>query len=225
MESLNTQPHQEQPDAGAAAQHSDGLEYTATATSNRGAHAEAAAGAAAAHSGERNGGQQSSLRSASLSARRDEVWRAISRVLVIPCDVNASYAAPVVTVSQEDSNIYTVLERHIKREYLLGSEKFWKLVRTELGLDTWRPRVQGAQLKALQGARLPQFDHELSNMALIVDSIADVIQAESSPEAMQRDLQGTIKQIQQWWENRNRREGECWSAVVGAVGVWWVMDG
>jgi hypothetical protein len=184
MESLHDQQH---PDADPGIPGE--LDYAATATSNRDATASAVL----------------LQRSTLPTARREEVQRLFCSVLVIRCESNAQYAAPVIVMSQEDSNIYAVLERHLKREYLLGAEKFWRLVRAELGVDTWRPRVQGAQLKALLGARLPEYEQEFQEIQRVVDSLQDCILPESSPEALVQDLRTTISQIQAWWENRNKK--------------------
>lgn len=198
MEALEEQQQQQQDaDAAGVPQQpaSSELDHAGTATSNRG---DASAAGALFIS-----------RSIVSTARKEEVQRLLCQVLVIPCELSAQYAAPVIIMSQEDSNIYTVLERHLKRDYLLGAEKFWRLVRAELGVDTWRPRVQGAQLKALQGARLPELEQEFQDMQRVVTGLQECIRSDSSPEALLQDLQLTIKQIQHWWEQRNRRpDGE-----------------
>jgi len=198
MEALEEQQQQQQDvDAAGVPQQpaSSELDHAATATSNRG-DASAAGGLFIS-------------RSIVSTARKEEVQRLLCQVLVIPCELSAQYAAPVIIMSQEDSNIYTVLERHLKRDYLMGAEKFWRLVRAELGVDTWRPRVQGTQLKALQGARLPELEQEFQEMQRMVTSLQECIMSDSSPEALIQDLRLTIKQIQNWWEQRNRRpDGE-----------------
>jgi hypothetical protein len=148
-------------------------------------------------------------RSSLPAARREEVQRLLTSVLVVRCDASVQYAAPVVIMSQEESNIYTVIERHLKREYLLGAEKFWRLVRSELSVDYWRPRVYGAQLKVLQGARLPEFEEEFQAIQQVVDSLEDCLRPSSSPEALMQDLRTTIAGIQQWWGERNKKpDGE-----------------
>lgn len=188
MESLHDQ-QQPEADTGIPGE----LDYTATATSNRDA---AASGVLIP-------------RAAMPTARREEVQRLFCSVLVLRCDMSLQYAAPVIIMSQEDSNIYAVLERHLKREYLVGAEKFWRLVRAELGVDTWRPRVQGAQLKALNGARLPEYEQDFQEIQRVVESLQDCLLPESSSEQFMQDLRTTISQIQAWWVNRNKRpDGE-----------------
>lgn len=210
MESLNDQQQLQQPDAAAdaAAAHQhiqqQQHDYTATATSNGGGAAGGGGGLVVGAASAAPPGILLS-RSAVPAAHKEEVQRLLSQVLVIHCEVNAQYAAPVIIMSQEESNIYTVLERHLRRDYLVGAEKFWRLVRAELGVDTWRPRVQGTQLKALQGARLPEYETEFQEIQRVVSSLQDCIRAESSPEALMQDLRLTISQIQAWWENRNKR--------------------
>ena len=46
--------------------------------------------------------------------------------------------------------MYHVLEQHFKPAALNGQERFWRCVRgiASPPLDTWRPRVNGTQLKA-----------------------------------------------------------------------------
>lgn len=79
----------------------------------------------------------------------------------------------------------------------------------ELGLETWRPRVQGAQLKALQGARLPEFEHEFLALKRVLDSMPDCMTDDSSPEVALQDFRATVAKIQYWWRNRNQRpDGE-----------------
>lgn len=186
MESLGDDQDLQQ---GAAAE----LEYAATATSP----------------GDGTASGVLVARSSLPAARRVEVQRLLTSVLVVRCDASVQYAAPVVIMSQEESNIYTVIERHLKREYLLGAEKFWRLVRSELSVDYWRPRVYGAQLKVLQGARLPEFEEEFQTIQQVVDSLADCLRPDSSPEALMQDLRSTIAGIQQWWGERNKKpDGE-----------------
>lgn len=49
-------------------------------------------------------------------------------------------------------------------------------------VETWRPRVQGTQLKALAGARLPETEAEFENISGVVQSLQDCLKSESSPE-------------------------------------------
>jgi hypothetical protein len=78
-----------------------------------------------------------------------------------------------------------------------------------LQVETWRPRVQGAQLKALAGARLPESEPEFAAISRVVSSLQDCLKPESSAELFMQELRITISQIQAWWENRNRRpDGE-----------------
>lgn len=93
-------------------------------------------------------------------------------------------------------------------------------MRTELGLDTWRPRVQGAQLKALQGARLPEFEHEFLALRRVLDSAADCLLPESSPEALLQDFRATVAKIQTWWKSRNKMRPDGEGQLPGRAGVW-----
>lgn len=76
-------------------------------------------------------------------------------------------------------------------------------------VETWRPRVQGTQLKALAGARLPETEPEFQSILRVVTSLQDCLKEDSSPDAFMQDLRITVSQIQAWWENRIRRpDGE-----------------
>lgn len=142
-------------------------------------------------------------------ARKEEVQRLLGQCLVIKCDPAEPYLAPVVIMSTDETNIYSWLEKHLLPDYLVGCERFWKLVRADMNLETWRPRVQGAQLKALNGARLPETTEELAQVEAVVYNIHDCIRPDSSPDAMMHDLKLQIFNIQTWWENRNKRDSEC----------------
>ena len=166
------------------------------------------------------GGQGGPSRQASMSnvnlafskvpvARKEEVQKLLGQCLVLKCDPNGPYLAPIVVMSADENNIYSWLENHLKPEYLMGAERFWKLVRADMAIDTWRPRVQGAQLKALVGARLPETNEELAQVEATIRSLQDCLKQETSPESMMGELRQIIYQIQTWWENRNRRpDGE-----------------
>jgi hypothetical protein len=151
------------------------------------------------------------------TARKEEVQRLMGQALVVRCDPSSSYLAPVVIMAAEESNLYQLVEKHFRPEFMVGPEKFWRLVRAELGLDTWRPRVQGTQLKALVGVRLPETEDELHAVEAVVRSLEDCLADDSSPDAFMSELRITLGQIQAWWENRNRRQdGAC--LIVGAPG-------
>lgn len=49
----------------------------------------------------------------------------------------------------ERTNVYGVLEKHFRETALPPSERFWRVVRGHWtpALETWRPRVNGTQLK------------------------------------------------------------------------------
>jgi hypothetical protein len=166
------------------------------------------------------GGQGGPSRQASMSnvnlafskvpvARKEEVQKLLGQCLVLKCDPNGPYLAPIVIMSADENNIYSWLENHLKSEYLMGAERFWKLVRSDMAIDTWRPRVQGAQLKALVGARLPETNEELAQVEATIRSLQDCLKQETNPENMMSELRQIIYHIQTWWENRNRRpDGE-----------------
>lgn len=70
--------------------------------------------------------------------------------------------------------------------------------------------MQGAQLKALIGVRLPQSDDELQAVAQVVLGLSDCMLPGCTPEGLLDDLRTTIRRIEAWWENRkvDNKEGE-----------------
>ena len=77
----------------------------------------------------------------------DEVVAAYATKLFIRSE--AEIRRPVVLLTGERTNVFGVLEKHFKETALPPSERFWRTVRTQWTpqLDTWRPRVNGTQLK------------------------------------------------------------------------------
>ena len=154
-------------------------------------------------------------------SRKEEVQRLLAQALVLRIDnPNAPYLAPVVINAEDGGNVFSCIERHLKSEFHGGAERFWRLVRTDLNVETWRPRVQGLQYKALVGARLPETEGEMAHLGAVVHALAAdaSLKPESSADAMMQDLAGVIGSIQGWWENRNRRvDGEL---LVFGVGGW-----
>ena len=77
----------------------------------------------------------------------DEVVAAYATKLFIRSE--AEIRRPVVLLTGERTNVFGVLEKHFKETALPPSERFWRTVRTQWTpqLETWRPRVNGTQLK------------------------------------------------------------------------------
>ena len=144
---------------------------------------------------------------ASLAAEKDEIAKRFAGALIIRTD--GAIRAPVVTLQGEKANLYSVIEKHLRPEVVVGAERFWKLIRAMYNpnLDTWRPRVNGVQLKALQGARLPETDQEWHCVKVVLDTIADWIREDSSPEAFLQELKELVAYCESWWDNRTKREG------------------
>lgn len=139
------------------------------------------------------------------SEQREEVQKALGRALVVRCDGN--YKAPVITLNTDGgaANVYPVIEKHFRPESLFGPEKFWKLVRTDLAIETWRPRVHGVQLKALSNVRLPETDEEFEYVETAVAQLDRFLRPESTPQLFVSDLRARIASIENWWDNRNKR--------------------
>ena len=144
---------------------------------------------------------------ASLAAEKDEVAKRFAGALIIRTD--GAIRAPVVTLQGEKANLYSVIEKHLRPEVVVGAERFWKLIRAMYNpnLDTWRPRVNGVQLKALQGARLPETDQEWHCVKVVLDTIVDWIREDSTPEAFLLELKELVAYCESWWDNRTKREG------------------
>lgn len=144
---------------------------------------------------------------ASLAAEKDEVAKRFAGALIIRTD--GAIRAPVVTLQGEKANLYNVIEKHLRPDVVVGAERFWKLIRAMYNpnLDTWRPRVNGVQLKALQGARLPETDQEWHCVKVVLDTIADWIREDSTPEAFLQELKELVAYCESWWDNRTKREG------------------
>lgn len=146
---------------------------------------------------------------AALAAEKDEVAKRFAGALIIRTD--GAIRAPVVTLQGEKANLYNVIEKHLRTDAVVGAERFWKLIRAMYNpnLDTWRPRVNGVQLKALQGARLPETDQEWHCVKVVLDTIADWIREDSTPEAFLQELKELVAYCENWWDNRTKREGTC----------------
>ncbi len=61
----------------------------------------------------------------------------------------ANVKAPVVTL-QSERNLYHVLEAYVQPDVLGSPDKLWRAIKIGRGVQSWRPRVNGVQLKALQ---------------------------------------------------------------------------
>ena len=68
-------------------------------------------------------------------------------------------------------------------------------------------RVNGAQLKALQGARLPETEEEWQHVKGTLDTLQAWLKDETTPDLFLQDLRGLANFIYGWWDTRNKREG------------------
>lgn len=141
-----------------------------------------------------------------LAAEKDEIAKRFAGALIIRTD--GQVRAPVVTLHGDKANLYNVIEKHMRADVVVGPERFWKVIRSVFpDLDTWRPRVNGLQLKALQGARLPETDQEWHCVEEVLETIAKWIREDWAPEAFLRELKELVAYCEVWWENRTKREG------------------
>ena len=86
------------------------------------------------------------------ASKADVPLIALGKVLLVPLAEKEILKAPVVTLQgSRQLSIYFTIEQIMRAEFLHGAERFWKVLRNayEPPLETWRPRVQGQQLKAL----------------------------------------------------------------------------
>lgn len=68
--------------------------------------------------------------------------------------------------------------------------------------------MNGTQLKALQGVRLPESDAEWGAVRETLDGVASWLKVESSPELFLSELKELAAYAHDWWENRTKREGK-----------------
>lgn len=150
---------------------------------------------------------------------KEEVLRMLGRTIILQV-VDGKYRAPVMTLHNgEIGSLYNyVVEKHLRTEYLPGAEKFWKVVRTDQNLETWRPRVQGTQLKALLNARLPETEEEFDAVEAAVAGMQHVLRPDSSPKAFAADLRKFIANVEVWWDNRNKKAPAAAGAGAGGGG-------
>jgi len=68
--------------------------------------------------------------SAAALDNKEDVLRSLARTLVIPVSDGRTYKAPIITLSNEtNSNLYTLVERHLRPEFTPGAERWWKVRR------------------------------------------------------------------------------------------------
>lgn len=141
--------------------------------------------------------------------------RAAAMRLLPQVPEDGRYRAPIITLAScELGSVYSgVIERHIAPEWLAGPERFWKAIRADRTLETWRPRVHGSQLKALAAARLPEAPEEFEAVKDGVTALpAGTLRGGSTAEAFAADLERFVGSTEAWWDNRNKRQAvasEC----------------
>eukprot|EP00891_Asterochloris_glomerata_P004299 jgi/Astpho2/4299/fgenesh1_pg.00064_%23_81_t len=144
---------------------------------------------------------------ASLAQEKDEVAKRIGASIII-ISTDGSIRAPVITLQGEKSNPYGVVEKHFRPDILIGAERFWKVIRAMYSppLETWRPRVNGVQLKALQGARLPEAEQEWEAVQQALEHVEPWIVEGSSLNALVGDLRALAAFCEEWWDHRTKRD-------------------
>lgn len=65
----------------------------------------------------------------SQAAERDEIQRRLGAVLVLR-QPEGNVRSPVITLSTEKTSIYNVVEKHLKPEAVVGTDRWWRLCRS-----------------------------------------------------------------------------------------------
>ncbi|KAL4448314.1 hypothetical protein ABPG75_005533 [Micractinium tetrahymenae] len=144
----------------------------------------------------------------------EEVVGAYATKLFIRSEAEAR--RPVVLLSGERTNVYGVLEKHFRETALPPSERFWRTVRSQWTpmLDTWRPRVNGVQLKVLAGARLPEGEEEWTALRAALASVRQHLRPDSSVDLILGELRDFVAMVVSWWENRKKTDNAGSSAML-----------
>jgi hypothetical protein len=131
--------------------------------------------------------------------------------LFLLTDENEEILAPVVTLQNEPFNIYGLLEqRFIIPEGLPPPDQFFRAARslTDPPLETWRPRVNGVQLKVLQGARLPRHDYEWAALGRALVASSQQFRPGVFSDALLLEIKQFTAGVELWWNDRKRNSNE-----------------
>jgi len=81
---------------------------------------------------------------------RDAISLLYAPSLFLPAAEGEEVPAPVVILQNDPANVYGILETHFRSDCLPQPDRFWRIVRSTppIPFETWRPRVNGVQLKA-----------------------------------------------------------------------------
>lgn len=144
----------------------------------------------------------------------EEVVAAFATKLFIRSEAEAR--RPVVLLSGERTNVYGVLEKHFRETALPPSERFWRTVRSQWtpNLDTWRPRVNGVQLKVLAGARLPESEEEWAALRAALTGVRQHLRPDSSVDLIMAELRDFVQMVVSWWENRKKTDNAGSGAML-----------
>jgi hypothetical protein len=140
------------------------------------------------------------------SRLRDDVQKKLATALVVRCSESAKYKSPVVILASEAMNLYPLLEQFFVPEVLAGAERFWKVVRNDMGMETWRPRVNGTQLKALANAHLPETEEQLAALKAAVVELQPYMRDNTTPDQFMEEYNKFLEKAELWWDGRTRRE-------------------
>ena len=67
----------------------------------------------------------------SQAQERDDIQRRLATVLILKQAEGGSVRSPVITLSTEKTSIYNVVEKHLKPEAVVSTDRWWRLARNE----------------------------------------------------------------------------------------------
>lgn len=140
---------------------------------------------------------------------RDVIQQAFNRSLFIPVPNNEEIKRPVVILQGEKSSIYPLLEACFLVDVLVPPDRFWRNVRESYSppLKTWRPRVNGVQLKVMQDCRLPETDQEWIQLVTSLLPIEQYLRPDRDAQTLTQEIKEFAHGIEVWWDKRKRGEG------------------
>lgn len=85
--------------------------------------------------------------------QKEELYKILGKVLVVPAVDGNFKGKPVMTLSDgEQPTLWSVIEKHVRQEYLIGAEKFWKVIVLVYGWEHRRATLWcSGRMSALTG--------------------------------------------------------------------------
>lgn len=123
------------------------------------------------------------------------------------------YISGSICTGLSPSDIFPSFEWTVKQQTLSmqALAVFSPMLNADADLET---RVNGIQIKALQGVRLPESSAEWELVKRVLTSVGDWLKFETCPDAFLKDHQLVTLEAQDWQDNRTKREGQsAWLSV------------